>query len=217
MTVKSPVNPDMLRSRPTARCVRVRQALAQPEMFLIRGEALVHRAGPAEQLKPVRDFGVIQVGMVAAVGADELEAFGVAAFHPTLHDTERLAPEARGGAMAGLARSGNTRNGSSIDTGLRSSGTARAVPDRRTGGGTSRFAAIRDDQIFAAHSCPQARSSIVIARGVRGSGQRDNNHPAAAALDRQGDIGDMQCCKRWQVKPAAPVPGRLEAGVSRPA
>jgi hypothetical protein len=102
--------------------------------------------------------------VVAAVGADELEAAGVAAFRPALHDAERLAPEARGGAVAGLARSGSCRGGNGIGAGMRISGMARAVPYSGTGRTASRLTAIRDMQTLAAHSCPQARSSILIAR-----------------------------------------------------
>jgi hypothetical protein len=53
-------------------------------------------------LKARRDLGVIQVRMVAAAGADELEQPGVAAFEATIGDADRLAPHERRPAVAGL-------------------------------------------------------------------------------------------------------------------
>ena len=54
-------------------------------------------------MKPRRDVGVIQVGMVAAARADELEQVGVAAFEAAVRDACRLAPQERRPAVAGLA------------------------------------------------------------------------------------------------------------------
>src|ERR1039458_7277368 len=65
--------------------------------------ARLQRVRPADPLQPGRDLGVIEVGMVAAAGADELKCAGVAAFHPAVHDADRLAPQACGPAMARLA------------------------------------------------------------------------------------------------------------------
>jgi hypothetical protein len=42
--------------------------------------------------------------MVAAAGADDLECVGVAAFHPAVHEAERLAPQPCCPAVARLAR-----------------------------------------------------------------------------------------------------------------
>jgi hypothetical protein len=53
-------------------------------------------------LKPRRDTGVIQVRIVAAAGADEFEHAGVAAFEAAIHDADRLAPDERRPAVAGL-------------------------------------------------------------------------------------------------------------------
>ena len=49
------------------------------------------------------DLGVIQVEMIAALAADELERAGVAAFHPAVHYAGRLASELGGLAVAGLS------------------------------------------------------------------------------------------------------------------
>jgi hypothetical protein len=53
-------------------------------------------------LKARRDLGVIQVRMVAAAGADELEQAGVAAFQASVGDADWLAPHERRPAVAGL-------------------------------------------------------------------------------------------------------------------
>jgi hypothetical protein len=72
-------------------------------MSLIRCPGCRHRARAAEPLKLRRDLRVIQVGMVTATRADELERTDVAAFHPARYDAGRPAPQARRPAMAGLA------------------------------------------------------------------------------------------------------------------
>ena len=48
-------------------------------------------------------LAVIQVEMIAALAADELERAGVAAFHPAVHYAGRLASELGGLAVAGLS------------------------------------------------------------------------------------------------------------------
>jgi hypothetical protein len=75
----------------------------QPEVPVVCRQCRLQGVRPAELLKLRRDLGVIQVWMVAATRADELKRVGVAAFHPALDDTDRLAPDARRPAMAGLA------------------------------------------------------------------------------------------------------------------
>ena len=60
------------------------------------------RVRPADLPKLRRDLGVVQVGMVAAVAADDLERVGVAAFRPAVHHAGRLAPENHRPAMPGL-------------------------------------------------------------------------------------------------------------------
>jgi hypothetical protein len=44
--------------------------------------------------------------MITAARADQLEQFGVAAFHPAVHDADRLTPQARRPAVAGLTSQG---------------------------------------------------------------------------------------------------------------
>src|SRR6266704_4802683 len=73
------------------------------EMVRIRSEACLQRVRPADQLKPGRDLPVVQIRVITALTADELEHVGVAAFHPAFHDVDRLAPQARGTAVARLA------------------------------------------------------------------------------------------------------------------
>ena len=58
----------------------------------------------AKALKPGRDLGGVQVGIVAAAGADDLEYVGVAAFGPALHEAARLTPQTRRQAVTRLAR-----------------------------------------------------------------------------------------------------------------
>src|SRR6476646_10701458 len=75
------------------------------EMLRVRSEARLQRVRPADQLKPGRDLPVVQIRVITALTADELEHVGVAAFHPAFHDADRLAPQARGTAVARLAGS----------------------------------------------------------------------------------------------------------------
>jgi hypothetical protein len=60
----------------------------QPEVSLVHGQACLQRAGPAKPLKPDCDLGVIQSEVVAAVGADDLEQAGVAAFRLAVDDPD---------------------------------------------------------------------------------------------------------------------------------
>jgi hypothetical protein len=69
----------------------------------IHRHALTHRVRPADLLKPRRDLGVVQIGMIAATWADKLKYVGVAAFYPAVRDADRLAPQARSLAMTRLA------------------------------------------------------------------------------------------------------------------
>jgi hypothetical protein len=74
----------------------------QPEVLRVSRKACLQRVWPAKPLEPGRDLGVVQVRMVTAAWADELEPIGVAAFHPAVHYGHRLAPQACRLAMAGL-------------------------------------------------------------------------------------------------------------------
>ena len=67
------------------------------------GQARLQRARPAKPLKPGRDLGVIEAGVVAAVGADDLEHVGVAAFRLAVHDPDGLASQARRYPVARLS------------------------------------------------------------------------------------------------------------------
>jgi hypothetical protein len=71
-------------------------------VLLQRGQGRQHRVRPADPLQPGRDLGVIQVWVIAAVAADELQRGGKAAIHPAVHDARRPAPQARLAAVAGL-------------------------------------------------------------------------------------------------------------------
>jgi hypothetical protein len=62
-------------------------------MPLMRGNAVCDRVRPADPLKPGKDLGVIQVGIITAIAADDLKHVAVAAFGLALHDAGRLAPE----------------------------------------------------------------------------------------------------------------------------
>ena len=75
----------------------------QPEVLRVSRKACLQRVWPAKPLEPGRDLGVVQVRMVTAAWADELEPIGVAALHPAVHYGYRLAPQACRLAMAGLA------------------------------------------------------------------------------------------------------------------
>lgn len=55
-------------------------------------------------LKPRRDLGGVQVGIVATAGADDLEGVGVAAFDPAVHEAAPLTPKTRRPAVARLPR-----------------------------------------------------------------------------------------------------------------
>lgn len=89
----------------TAGACRVPRAWSgdQPKVPIIGGQGGPDRAGPAEPLEPGRDLGVIQVRMVAAVAADELEQPGAAAVWGNLAGAW-LAPQRRHHAVAKLAR-----------------------------------------------------------------------------------------------------------------
>ena len=82
---------------------------------MIRGQALLQRARPAKPPKPRRDLEVIQVGTVAAAGADELIYVVAAALDTAVHDAGRLSPQDRRGAVAGLP--GERRHGDAVEPG----------------------------------------------------------------------------------------------------
>ena len=80
---------------------------------MIRSQALLQRARPAKPPKPRRDLEVIQVGTIAAAGADELIYVVVAALDTAVHDAGRLSPQERRGAMTGPP--GERRHGDAVE------------------------------------------------------------------------------------------------------
>ena len=72
-------------------------------MFFIGGQASLHGVRPADAPQPGRHLGVVQIQVIAAVAADELERAGVAAFGLALHPAGRLAAQAGGKPVAELA------------------------------------------------------------------------------------------------------------------
>ena len=115
-------------ARPDAcRCAFLGPSGGQPEVPVIRGQARLQRAGPAEPLKPGRDLRVIQIGMVPAVAADQLKHAGVAAFDTALNDTGRLAPQERYPPVPGLASRRDQQSIPRLRAGLRLPGSAPAA------------------------------------------------------------------------------------------
>jgi len=74
-------------------------------MPLICGDARNDWVWPADLLKPGRDVAVIQVGVVTAVAADELEHVGVAALRLAVDDAGGLAPKNKRPVIPGPDRS----------------------------------------------------------------------------------------------------------------
>src|SRR5205823_14134109 len=64
-----------------------------PDVLHIRGNAVRYRVWPADPLKLGRDLAVVQIGMVAAVAADDLIQVRVAAFRPAFKHAGRLAAQ----------------------------------------------------------------------------------------------------------------------------
>jgi len=75
----------------------------EPDVAVVGGEGRSNVAGPAQPLKPGRDFGIVKIQVVAAVGADELEQ-PAHAVQAAVARARRLAPHYRHQAMAQLAR-----------------------------------------------------------------------------------------------------------------
>lgn len=74
----------------------------QSEVLLVGGKALGDRVRATYLLEPGGDLGVIQVGVVATLTADELKRARVTALHPAVHDQDRLAAQHRSAAMTGI-------------------------------------------------------------------------------------------------------------------
>jgi hypothetical protein len=73
-----------------------------PLVLVKHGQGRLKPVRPAKPLQPPRDLRVIQVRMIAAAGADQLEHVGVAALDTAVHDADRLVPQDRLAAVAGL-------------------------------------------------------------------------------------------------------------------
>jgi hypothetical protein len=119
---------------------------------VIRSQALLERARPAKPLKPWRDLEVIQVGTIAAAGADELIHVVVAALDTAVHDAGRLVPQERRGAVAGLP--GERGHGDTAEPGRHPRVTAimgvRCSDGRRMGDRSGTGHGVRDAR--TAHS-----------------------------------------------------------------
>ena len=99
--------------------------LFMTDVVLMRCEARVKGVWPADALQPAGDLSVVQVGMVAALAADEFKCVGVAAFHPAVYDTGWLAPEARCPAMGGLTSKRQAHESFGVKAQPRVTGTGR--------------------------------------------------------------------------------------------
>jgi hypothetical protein len=64
-----------------------------PGMPDVCGDARRHRVRPADPLQRGRDLVVTQVRVIPAVGADDLELVGPAAFGPAVHNADRSPPQ----------------------------------------------------------------------------------------------------------------------------
>lgn len=98
---RSPPRPERLRARAVSPI--------QSEVRPVRRHAGRQCVRAPNALKPRRDLAVIDVRMIAALAADELEGVGVASLCPAVHDPGRLTPEDCSGAVTGLARERKSR------------------------------------------------------------------------------------------------------------
>ena len=64
--------------------------MEKPDVLPVCRDACRKPVRPADSLKSRRDVSVIQVGIIAAVAADELIVIGVAAFGTAFHEMDRL-------------------------------------------------------------------------------------------------------------------------------
>ena len=71
-------------------------------MVFIGGKARGNRMGPADLLQARRELGVIQVRIVAAVAADDLERAGIPVFDPAAGNARGLSAQDGGATMTGL-------------------------------------------------------------------------------------------------------------------
>jgi len=64
--------------------------VVSPHVRRVSGHAVRYQVWPADPPQLGRDLGVVQVGMVTALAADDLERVAVAAFRTAFHDADRL-------------------------------------------------------------------------------------------------------------------------------
>ena len=150
-------------------------------MFLVHREGRLQRARPAKPLQPGRELGIIQVRIVAAGRADELERIAVAAFYPAVHDADRLAPEACCPAMAGLASKWQHHIALSTSAQPPIMGPGLATCGRRGDfeSGDRLFTG-RDIQIWVTHSISTAEVWSSVSRKQHTCGQPDRRSPVCA-------------------------------------
>ena len=70
---------------------------------MVGGQGRSNVTGPAQPLKPGRNFGVVKIQMVATVGSEELEQ-PAHAVRAAVAWARRMAPQYRHQAMAQLTR-----------------------------------------------------------------------------------------------------------------
>jgi hypothetical protein len=148
-------------------------------VLLVRRQGRLQHVRPAEPLKLRRDLTEIQVGVVAAAGADELKHAGVAAFHPAIGDTDRAAAHEGRPAMPELAGQGERQEDLSTGTQPRITLMTRAARCRvsardRSQPGTGHD--LRDRRaahlITASHLAPRQTGEVTAVAGVWSSGVR---------------------------------------------
>ena len=167
MPAASPPGPvgSRLGGQACAGCPGPSAAGSRPEVVLIGGKACLQRVRPADLLKPGWDPLVIQIRMITAVAADDLEQAGAVAF-AVMHDPGRLPPQAGCPAMAGLASKREWHGPLGVDAEPRA---RRITQPTRCGDGTqtrSRSGTRRDIRLFGAtHFNPRA-SSLCHCRGL---------------------------------------------------
>src|SRR5580704_6207403 len=100
----------------------------KPGVLLVCRDARGNRVGPPGPPQLRWHVVVVQVGMITAVAADELERIGVAAFRPARHDVGRPAPKDHRPAKPWSIKEHHTAPTRSCSGGCRRRTTRRARP-----------------------------------------------------------------------------------------
>jgi hypothetical protein len=111
---------------------------------------------------------MIQVWMIAAARADQLIHVGIAAFEMAVHDTDRLAPQERRAAVAGLTGEGDGVS----DVGSGTPPRVTAIMGARSGDGGrtgSRFGAVYGVKVARISHCAHRQAVVPAATWVRSS------------------------------------------------